>query len=1528
MPIRVQVKDGPLVEFPDGTPEETMQRALQQFRTETTWGEFAQGASLDLASGIMGFGKAIPDALSFVLPDAWTDPWSEFFERGQESARALQNEAYKREKSIKPITVNPETGEYQFQMPSAESVVGMGLESLPLAAFFGAAGPISAAARGATMLTQSGARVAPLAKAGRELDALVFGLINSGVVAPGQWRDTYHEAIEKKGMTPEQAREAANQAALATAGVSLGTGAAGGLVASKLGGGSANVLTAAGKGFVGEAPFEGVEEGLQNLIGDVSLGNDPDFLEAANASITAAAGGGAPGAVGAVAEYAGESGYQRSGAAREDLDLRREYFDALEEARRTAEEIEGGQEPPAAANPPPPPPAPVAPQQDTYDAALEELEKAAAGEPDTYFGFGGTETGDDFANLSDEELQAEIDTVQNAYNAGYQSEFVKTRLQALKDQAAKRWGEAGQARQEATTKVEIPQGQTALNQPQQSVGEWKPTPELEPIEKMGAAERALESAEDPNVPLPPDPAVPEAPKGPPDLLTELAGLRIRIDRDAFRGDLMNDVNPRIGNKWLFEGKRSGFKGMGPEELVTFLVENNYINQPDPNRPAQFGINEAVDLLNRALRGERVISQNYAAEEAQYQEDLRYIEEIGRQAFEEENAAWEENEAIWALRLAEAELESEQDIDAWVDKTFEEQSNATEQKTTESDSESSAESQGSLIPEATPAEQVRAEQERRDAERNGLNRDEVTPDQGEGELLAGNEVGSRPEQASIEDQINANQTETSESNEEREQADAENEASDEYIEEAFKDIQFTDKELALLEQIYPFDINDISPEGEMRRVDIIASISGTEEEIDSIVDQLRSGRNKRARRGEDGKLVHKNVRIREMLQEELGQGEDIGLSDETRQRLNEEATEDKKKIWPVEDGDKPANFTAGKESTQYISEEEAQAIQDEWVSYVNNVAATEDHSNDYVLSLYDYTGNWALPWAQAGYQVQTFDIQTGFDLVRDFQALEDHIAQLRAEGKNIVAVLAAPPCETFTTTSRQHWPTMHDNVNLPEVFRRYGVWASKHFQSPLEYAETMVMVVEQAIAAAEPRIWAMENPAVGRLQERLVLPDPRVIFNPNNFGDPYTKKTALWGNMNQDMPTANVEATKGTLIWKLSGSDRKARQVTPLGFAYSFFVANHKMMKEQDAAASSEGGGRIISQDRYDAAKAELRSAALRLNSGIDPAIIKNLAIMAAYHIENFGHDFKQWSSEVQKRFGNRFDDMLEAAWGQATQTREGLPTQKEAPPAPVEAQPTPAEPAPVSRAPEDFDPNSETGTAHVITNQERRLRGKSEILAQAREANADVLDRAQTAMDENPNLAPSLVSELLNDPDPSISKFKEAVLLIYKVDLQNRIKDIGKRAAATGSPQQAAQYHEQYRQVQLEMDMLDRATYESGSIWGDFGQFRGRLWANDYSFESRKALAEAKLGRPLSDSESKKLKAMAAKVEELQARLEGRNEAHADKVDKYWSEGHYQRLRAMYDRQGRPKAKPAGAVSLQQRKKAALQRFKEQSRKC
>lgn len=145
------------------------------------------------------------------------------------------------------------------------------------------------------------------------------------------------------------------------------------------------------------------------------------------------------------------------------------------------------------------------------------------------------------------------------------------------------------------------------------------------------------------------------------------------------------------------------------------------------------------------------------------------------------------------------------------------------------------------------------------------------------------------------------------------------------------------------------------------------------------------------------------------------------------------------------------------------------------------------------------------------------------------------------GGRIYGVLAAPPCTDFSGSGAQYWPEKdRDGRTL--------------FSLSLVDATMRIVAVHADTLA----FWALENP-VGRL--RRWLGPPAFSFNPCDFGDPYTKKTLLWGKFNE--PKKNpVEPIKvcsqGSWLMKLGGKSEKTkelRSITPMGFARAFYEAN-------------------------------------------------------------------------------------------------------------------------------------------------------------------------------------------------------------------------------------------------------------------------------------------------------------------------------------------------------------------------------------
>ena len=69
----------------------------------------------------------------------------------------------------------------------------------------------------------------------------------------------------------------------------------------------------------------------------------------------------------------------------------------------------------------------------------------------------------------------------------------------------------------------------------------------------------------------------------------------------------------------------------------------------------------------------------------------------------------------------------------------------------------------------------------------------------------------------------------------------------------------------------------------------------------------------------------------------------------------------------------------------------------------------------------------------------------------------------------------------------------------------------HKENDIEKGMFLVNHCLRIIEIAEPKFWVIENPFNGRLKD--VLGKPKAVYQPWEYGSPWTKKTALWGEFN-------------------------------------------------------------------------------------------------------------------------------------------------------------------------------------------------------------------------------------------------------------------------------------------------------------------------------------------------------------------------------------------------------------------------------
>lgn len=190
----------------------------------------------------------------------------------------------------------------------------------------------------------------------------------------------------------------------------------------------------------------------------------------------------------------------------------------------------------------------------------------------------------------------------------------------------------------------------------------------------------------------------------------------------------------------------------------------------------------------------------------------------------------------------------------------------------------------------------------------------------------------------------------------------------------------------------------------------------------------------------------------------------------------------------------------------------------------------------VIFLCEHSGETSRPWQQAGFSTLCVDLTADGQDIRLVRATE-LIDLFKKHRLTPYGMFSMPPCTHFAGSGARWWKRKGDDSLL----------------EGLSVADACLRI--EWILRKHGLKWAaIENP-VGRLSQ--YLGEPTMTFQPCEFGDPYTKRTCLWGDFNTDLPKTPVEPTEGSRMWKVSPSPERARlrSKTPGGFARAFCEAN-------------------------------------------------------------------------------------------------------------------------------------------------------------------------------------------------------------------------------------------------------------------------------------------------------------------------------------------------------------------------------------
>ncbi len=211
-------------------------------------------------------------------------------------------------------------------------------------------------------------------------------------------------------------------------------------------------------------------------------------------------------------------------------------------------------------------------------------------------------------------------------------------------------------------------------------------------------------------------------------------------------------------------------------------------------------------------------------------------------------------------------------------------------------------------------------------------------------------------------------------------------------------------------------------------------------------------------------------------------------------------------------------------------------------------AIMENKDKIILDLCGGTGAWSKDYVLAGYDVRLITLP------------EYNVLNYKLD-ENIYGILAAPVCTHFSRV------------------RSITAKVSRNMKLGMETVRACLEIIWKAQYNFEHKLkfWCLENPD-GYLKRMI---GPAVFkFDPCDFGDPYTKRTCLWGNFNipKKKPVKPIEFKRSVAgkkdfvsrtkdfshlkqipegYQKKTGFEKRAilRSMTPRGFAKAFYEVN-------------------------------------------------------------------------------------------------------------------------------------------------------------------------------------------------------------------------------------------------------------------------------------------------------------------------------------------------------------------------------------
>ncbi len=201
----------------------------------------------------------------------------------------------------------------------------------------------------------------------------------------------------------------------------------------------------------------------------------------------------------------------------------------------------------------------------------------------------------------------------------------------------------------------------------------------------------------------------------------------------------------------------------------------------------------------------------------------------------------------------------------------------------------------------------------------------------------------------------------------------------------------------------------------------------------------------------------------------------------------------------------------------------------------------------LISLFDLTGNASRPYRENGWKVAQVDKQLGMDIF-DFNPELIPIELIEKVG-----IIAMAPCTDYALSGAKHFKAKDKD----------GRTAMSQ-----KLVERTRYIIDFFKSTGKLNFWQIEQPMTRLHKLNPWIGEVKLKFNPCDFAqydiDPdnsrYNKQTWLFGEFNELTKQRMEPIHKESPIWSNYGGKslktKNARSITPLGFAYAFYHANH------------------------------------------------------------------------------------------------------------------------------------------------------------------------------------------------------------------------------------------------------------------------------------------------------------------------------------------------------------------------------------